>query len=160
MSSSTAERLPGWQQQFKPEAWGKKVVILSFDQHAGGVTSGGLTATDVGENESIGGLAREFYDRIGRIRNFSPSAAEALYLKMLEEAGVKVRLRRCLVSVEREGTRIVSAKMDTGETVKAKIFVDATYEGDLLAAAEVAYWERVTCIGRNMTREWSRASIC
>ena len=65
---------------------GKKVLLLSFNHHVGGLTSGGLTATDVGKNESIGGLAREFYDRIGRIRDFSPSAAEALYLKMLKEA--------------------------------------------------------------------------
>jgi hypothetical protein len=140
---------------------GKKVVILSFNQHVGGVTSGGLTATDVGENESIGGLAREFYDRIGRIRNFSPSAAEALYLKMLEEAGVEVRLRRCLVSVEREGTRIVSAKMDTGETVKAKIFVDATYEGDLLAAAGVSYHvgrEPSAAYGESLNGQWQSIS--
>jgi hypothetical protein len=118
---------------------GKKVLFFSFDNHVGGLTSGGLTATDVGNKKSIGGLAKEFYKRIGKVRNFSPSAAEKLYLKMLKEAGVEVLLRRCLVSVEREGTRIVSATMDTGETVQAKIFVDTTYEGDLFAAAGVSY---------------------
>ena len=62
-----------------------------------------------------------------------PLSLPKLYLTMLEEAGVKVLFRRCLESVEKEGSRIVSATMDTGETVKAKVFVDATYEGDLFA---------------------------
>jgi hypothetical protein len=59
---------------------------------------------------------------------------------MLEKAGVEVLFRRCLVSVEKEGSRIVSATMDKGETVRAKVFVDATYEGDLFAAAGVSYY--------------------
>ena len=140
---------------------GKQVVLLSFNHHVGGLTSGGLTATDAGRKESIGGLAREFYDRIGRISHFSPSAAEALYLKMLEEVGVEVLFRRCLVSVEREGTRIVSATMDSGETVKAKIFVDATYEGDLLAAAGVSYHvgrEPTATYGEPMGGQWQKIS--
>jgi len=140
---------------------GKKVVLLSFDHHVGGLTSGGLTATDAGKAESIGGLAREFYDRIGRIRNFSPSAAETLYLTMLKEAGVDVRLRRCLVSVECAGTRIVSATMDTGETVKAKVFIDATYEGDLFAAAGVSYHvgrEPSATYGESVGGQWQKLS--
>ena len=140
---------------------GKRVLLLSFDQHVGGLTSGGLTATDTGKKDSIGGLAREFYDRIGRISHFSPSAAESLYLKMLKEAGVEVLLRRCLTSVTREGTRIVSATMDTGETIKAKIFVDATYEGDLLAAAGVSYHvgrEPSSTYGEPLNGQWQKLS--
>lgn len=140
---------------------GKKVLLLSFNHHVGGLTSGGLTATDVGKNESIGGLAREFYKRVGRIRDFSPSAAEALYLKMLKEAGVEVRLRRCLTSVEREGTRIVTATMDTGETIKAKVFIDATYEGDLFAAAGVSYHvgrEPSSTYGESLGGQWQKLS--
>ena len=140
---------------------GKKVLLLSFNHHVGGLTSGGLTATDVGKNQSIGGLAREFYKRVGRIRDFSPSAAEVLYLKMLKEAGVEVRLRRCLTSVEREGTRIVSATMDTGETVKAKIFIDGTYEGDFLAAAGVSYHvgrEPSATYGESLNGQWQKLS--
>ena len=56
----------------------------------GGLTSGGLTSTDVGTKKSIGGLAKEFYNQVGRIRDFSPSVAEKLYLTMLKEAGVEV----------------------------------------------------------------------
>ena len=60
---------------------GKKVLFFSFNDFVGGLTSGGLTATDVGRKKSIGGLAKEFYKRVGRIRDFSPSEAEKLYLQ-------------------------------------------------------------------------------
>ena len=118
---------------------GKKTVLVSLNQHVGGMTSGGLTATDLGRKESIGGLALEYYTRIGRKSNFRPSEAESLFLKMLDEEGVKVLLRRALESVELENNRIVSASIQTGETVRAVMFVDTTYEGDLLAAADVSY---------------------
>jgi hypothetical protein len=140
---------------------GKKVLLFSFDHYVGGLTSGGLTATDVGNKKSIGGLAKEFYKRIGKVRNFSPSAAEKLYLKMLKEAGVEVLLRRGLVSVEKEGARIVSATMNTGETVQAKIFVDSTYEGDLFAAAEVSYHvgrEPSATYGESVGGQWQKIS--
>jgi len=117
----------------------KKVVFLSFNRHVGGMTSGGLTATDVGNKESIGGLAREFYTRIGRIGNFRPSQAESLFLKMLDEASVSVLFERCLESVDIKDGRVVSITMETGETIKAAVFIDTTYEGDLLAAANVSY---------------------
>lgn len=50
------------------------------------MTSGGLTATDIGKKSAIGGMAMDFYDSIGRITNFSPSAAEARFLEMLSRA--------------------------------------------------------------------------
>ncbi len=118
---------------------GRKTLLLSFNRHVGGMTSGGLTATDVGKRESIGGLARDFYKRIGRISGFRPSEAESLYRSMLDEAGVTVLLQRHLESVEMRDNRIVSADMETGETIQASVFIDATYEGDLMAAARVSY---------------------
>lgn len=118
---------------------GKKVVLLSFNRHVGGMTSGGLTATDLGRQDSIGGLALEFYNRIGKARDYRPSVAESLFRKMLDEAGVKVLLARALSSVQMQQNRLVSATMETGETIRAAMFVDSTYEGDLLAAANVSY---------------------
>ena len=122
---------------------GRSVVLLSFNQHVGGMTSGGLTATDLGRKDSIGGLALEFYNRIGKARDYRPGQAEALYRKMLDEAGVQVLLGRALSSVEMQGPRLLSATMETGEILQAAMFVDSTYEGDLLAAANVSY-----CVGR------------
>ncbi len=139
---------------------GKSVIFISFNGFVGGMTSGGLTATDLGEKESVGGMALEFYQRVGGLKYFSPSKAEELYLKMLEEAGddkgvvddkgaaikrtkdkagVTLLLNRPLVSSTIESARIVSIGLQTGETVRARMFIDATYEGDLLAAANVSY---------------------
>jgi len=118
---------------------GKKVVLFSFNHHVGGMTSGGLTATDLGQKKSIGGMALEFYSRIGKKANFSSADAEALFREMLKEAGVEVRLGRCLKSATMEDGRLETVNFESGETVKAKVYLDSTYEGDLMAAAKVSY---------------------
>ncbi len=140
---------------------GKKTVLMSFHRHVGGVTTGGLTATDVGNRDSIGGIALEFYTRIGQISNFPPSKAESLFLKMLDEAGVQVLFERCLESVKIENARLVSITMETGETIKADMFVDATYEGDLLAAANVSYRvgrESASAYEESLAGQWQKES--
>ncbi len=139
----------------------KKVTLLSFNQHVGGLTSGGLTATDVGNRKAIGGIAIEFYDRIGKLRDFSPSKAEALYLEMLKEAGVSVFFERCLESVVLKNGRLASVTMETRETFSAAMFVDATYEGDLLAAAGVSYHvgrEPATTYEESLGGQWQDIS--
>ncbi len=140
---------------------GQKVVFASFNRHVGGVTSGGLTATDTGDKSTIGGLAREFYNRIGKIRDFRPSEAESLFLKMLDEAGVAVLFRRCLESVTMKDAGIVSVTMETGERVRATVFLDTTYEGDLLAAAGVSYRvgrEPAGAYGESLAGQWQKIS--
>jgi hypothetical protein len=118
---------------------GRKTTLISFNQHVGGLTSGGLTSSDLGKKETIGGLALEFYKRIGAKSKFSSATAERLYRTMLDEAGVTVLLGQPLESVEMKDRRIVSATFETGLTVKGAMFIDATYEGDLMAAANVSY---------------------
>src|SRR4051812_6539538 len=44
---------------------GKSVVLIEPGKHIGGLTSGGLGATDIGNKAAIGGLSREFYRKIG-----------------------------------------------------------------------------------------------
>jgi hypothetical protein len=140
---------------------GKRTVLLSFDRHVGGVTSGGLTATDIGDEASVGGLARAAYDRLGRIRDFSPSRAEALFRNMLDEAGVTVLLARPLESAQLDGARVLSITMMTGETIDAEVFIDASYEGDLMAAAEVSYRvgrEPRSAFGESLAGQWQTVS--
>jgi hypothetical protein len=140
---------------------GKKTVLLSFNNHVGGLTSGGLTATDLGKKDSIGGLALAFYKRMGRSGGFRPSDAETLYLKMLEEAGVDVLRGRALKSVVMEDNRVLSVSMETGESFRAGTFVDATYEGDLLAAAKVSYRvgrEPAGAYGESLGGQWQPVS--
>ena len=140
---------------------GRKAVLVSTNQHVGGMTSGGLTATDIGNKKAIGGIAMEFYERLGKIKDFRPSEAETLFRKMLEEAGVTILYGRFLESTEMRENRIVSVTFETGETVKAAMFVDATYEGDLLATANVSYRvgrEPVAAYGESLNGQWQNVT--
>ena len=140
---------------------GKKTVLLSFDLHVGGLTSGGLTATDVGKASSIGGMSLEFYQRLGKMVDFSPSAAEEMFRRMLAEANVTVLCERPLEFAEVKDGRIASITMETGETIKAAVFIDATYEGDLFAAANVSYHigrEPASTYGESLGGQWQTVS--
>jgi hypothetical protein len=135
---------------------GKSVLLLEPGKHLGGMVTGGLGATDVGNRGAIGGYALEFFQRVRlyyadkygeksqQVKDcadgfrFEPSAASAVFAAMLKEAKVTVLLNQRLESVEREGARIVVLKT-ARDSFKAKVYVDATYEGDLMAAAGVKY---------------------
>jgi hypothetical protein len=118
---------------------GKSAVLLVFRRHVGGMTSAGLTATDLGNEKAIGGISREFYSRVGKLRGYRPTEAEAVFRALLAEAGVRVLFERRLASVTMAGDRISALACDDGSSVRAKMFVDASYEGDLLAKAGVRY---------------------
>lgn len=140
---------------------GRKVVLISHNQHVGGMTSGGLTATDVGKKETIGGLALAFYQRLGKLVDYSPLEAETLYRKMLNETGASVLYGSFLESVEMRDGRIASITLETGKTIKASVFIDSTYEGDLLAAANVSYRvgrEPMTAYGESLNGQWQDVS--
>jgi hypothetical protein len=124
---------------------GASVVLLEPGRHVGGMVSGGLGRADVERQESlIGGLALEFARRVGRAYGqevawrFEPSVAERVLGDLLEECRVDVRFGWRLASAGRGG-RIGRVVGETGEAIEARAFVDATYEGDLLAAAGVSY---------------------
>lgn len=151
------------------------VILLEPGEHLGGLTTGGLGATDIGNKAAIGGIAREFYERIhdhyarakawtrepmpdkataGQERGndplvattgrrtrwtFEPHVATAIYRQMLAEARVEPVFHRRLGTVKREGQRITSITTDDGTTYSGRMFIDATYEGDLMAKAGVSY---------------------
>jgi hypothetical protein len=124
---------------------GKTVSLAVFDTQLGGLTSGGLGATDVGNKDSIGGAAREFYRRVGKHYgqperfNFEPHVASQIYRDWLAEAGVKPRFNQRLAAVKKNGQRITELLMEDGTVYRAKMFIDATYEGDLMAMAGVSF---------------------
>lgn len=124
---------------------GKRVVLLEFGSHLGGMTSGGLGQTDIGNKGAIGGLAREFYRRVGRhygkdeAWTFEPHVAERVLFDMVNEAKVELYLQARLAKVTKEGARIREIAMEDGRVVRARVFIDATYEGDLLARAGVQF---------------------
>lgn len=125
---------------------GKKAVLLEQNLHLGGMSSGGLGETDIGNKAAIGGVSREFYKRVGQKYGmaenwkFEPHVAEEVFNDMMKEANVPVFYRQFLQSVEKNGARLVSITMESGLKVRAKQFIDATYEGDLMAKAGVSYF--------------------
>lgn len=129
---------------------GKTVALAVFRRHVGGLTSAGLTAVDFGIAESIGGIADEFLTTVGkkpeakvsatdRWSAFNPSQAEKTFRAMLAKAGVPVLYEHRLKAVKKDGPHITSISFENGNQIKAKVFIDATYEGDLLARAGVSY---------------------
>ena len=124
---------------------GKSVSLVVFDQELGGLTAGGLGFTDVGDVKSIGGLAREFYGRVGRCYGkkeafaFEPHVARGVFDAWLKEAKIQPRYDQRLVSVARNGKQISEIVMEDGTVFRAKVFIDATYEGDLLAKAGASF---------------------
>ncbi len=150
---------------------GKTAVLVEPSQHLGGLSSGGLGATDIGNKQVIGGLSREFYHRIwqhyqkpeawrqetfeqyrqtkkGRsidvdtMWGFEPRVAEQVFRDLIAEARVPVVFGQRLDrkgGVLKQGTRIVAIRMESGQEYRGRMFIDATYEGDLMAVAGVSY---------------------
>lgn len=146
----------------------RSVIIVEPTNHLGGLTTSGLGSTDFGNKDAIGGLSREFYRRIkthydqpdawkhekpgdfssyradeDTMWRFEPHVARRVYDEMLGEAGIKVvRNQRLKLhrGVKMDGDRIDSIKMESGRTFRGRMFIDATYEGDLLAGAGVSYF--------------------
>ena len=168
----------------------KKVLLVSTSRHIGGLTSSGLGATDINQHTVIGGLSREFYQRIysyyakpkawssqtpseyfdntlgkffwkGRSDilkmqwMFEPHVAQKVYKEMLTEAKVEIVYNKRLDlkdGVSKKGTAIQSIKMEGGDILVAKMFIDATYEGDLMAKAGVSY-----TIGRESNQQYGES---
>jgi hypothetical protein len=129
---------------------GKNVALICVNNHVGGMTASGLGVTDKGNAASIGGLAAEFYSRVGAaygstnpVYYFEPHVAEQTFLQMLNGAGVTLYTNLQLASVASSNLVITQITMADGSVFRAKEFIDATYEGDLMAAAGVSFtWGR------------------
>ncbi|MGN6627034.1 MAG: FAD-dependent oxidoreductase [Tepidisphaeraceae bacterium] len=125
---------------------GKTVALLQPGKFIGGLTTGGLGWTDHGKAHVIGGKAREFYRRLGKHYGkaeewyFEPHVAQAVFDDWLGAAGITPLRCQYLQDVRLAGSRIESLTCMGGLQVTAKVFLDCTYEGDLLAKAGVRYF--------------------
>lgn len=158
---------------------GKSVVLIEPSSRIGGLTTGGLGATDIGNKQVIGGISREFYQGIKKYyedpenwkwqkpeeyqqsRNkegedamwtFEPSAALKVYETMMKPEKISVVYNQRLNrenGVKKQGKNIVEIEMESGEKYRGKMFIDATYEGDLMATAGVSY-----SVGRESNKEF------
>ena len=129
---------------------GMRVALVDPTRHVGGMMSGGLTRSDVERQERlIGGRAYAFFEALrDRYRpepgsplawRFEPKVADAVFRTWLDEAGVLHLPDWRLQTVSKAGATIVEIISDEGHNVAAPSFVDASYEGDLLAGAAVPY---------------------
>ena len=124
---------------------GRSIVLLEPSEHVGGMSSGGLSYTDIGNKAAIGGMSREFYRRLGAKYGvaeewkFEPHIAETVFHEMMDEAKVTVYTRQFLKTVQKRQGHIDALTTEAGLTVKAGAYIDATYEGDLMARAGVHY---------------------
>jgi hypothetical protein len=146
---------------------GKSVVLVGPEEHLGGLTAGGLTWTDSGRKEAVGGFAREFYQRLKKHYDrpeawkfqkpedyeryrpeddamwvFEPHIAERAFEEYSAENEIPVYRDEWLdreEGVVKEDGRVRSITMLSGNTYSGKMFIDATYEGDLMASAGVSY---------------------
>jgi len=153
---------------------GKSVILVSPDVHLGGLSSGGLGYTDTGDKSVIGGLSREFYQRVfeiyqddsswkwqerseygnkgqgtpaidGNLRTqwiFEPHVAEQVFEDFVKENDIRV-MRDEWIDRDREialtNGKISEFSTLSGKTFRGQMFIDATYEGDLMAEAGVSY---------------------
>ena len=138
---------------------GKSVALVHYNHHLGGMSSGGLGVTDVGQQGAIGGIAREFYRRVGQrysaadvVYWFEPKVAESVFWQMASEAGVSVFTNERLTGVTMNGRRITELVTESGMRFRAKMFIDTTYEGDLMAAAGVSF-----TVGREGTNTYAES---
>ena len=136
---------------------GASVAIVAPNKQLGGMMAGGLTATDIGNSSVIGGMSREFFERNAVKRGvsdtnsvawyFEPHVAEEIFWDMINETKdtnypVEVFLGERLVEntgVVMSGATITKIICESGKAFTATNFIDASYEGDLMAQAGVTY---------------------
>jgi len=142
---------------------GLKVAILEPRSHVGGLTTSGLGHVDIGNAETVGGYAREFLRRAGKHYGMNrihteieSSVAEKIFLQMLGETDVKVFYNSRLLEkngVVKKDNKIQTVMLEDGRKFQAKVFIDATYEGDLMAQSKVSY-----TVGRESIKEYNESS--
>jgi len=136
---------------------GLKVIVVTEDKHVGGLQTSGLGYTNAGQIPTIGGLTREYHERILKYYvakygmespqvvaslegfRFEPHVAEVVWEDWLTEVGVKIVRQEVIKSVEKEGARVVAMHTGSGRSFRSRMFIDASYEGDLLALAGCAF---------------------
>jgi len=142
---------------------GKKVILVTPEGHTGGLSSGGLGNTDIGNKIAITGLARDFYRRVGLHYGkpeqwiFEPHVAEDIFKAYIHEASITVLFCQSLKAVFRKGLQIqeihtIPANTGSGNNtyiIQAKEYIDCSYEGDLMAMSSVSF-----TIGRESNQQY------
>lgn len=125
--------------------YGIGCIILEASNHVGGMTTSGLSATDLGSEHAVGGISKEFYKKISnyygtdREYNFEPKVAQGIFRDWIEEYHLDIHLKQPLASVTTKNGQIKELKTLNGNSYRGDFFIDTSYEGDLMAKAGVTY---------------------
>jgi hypothetical protein len=136
---------------------GLKVVLVTEDRHIGAMQTSGLGNTNAGDRKTVGGLTREFHKRMldhyvmlygagseqVKVSEggffFEPHVAQKVYDDWVRGAGVTCMTGAPIEAVEKDGTRLRAIRTAGGRTIRGRIFIDASYEGDLLKLAGCSF---------------------
>jgi len=126
---------------------GVSVLLIEPSRNIGGMVTGGLSHTDYGDRTVIGGLTKEFFQKIANHynthvfywRGAEPHVGEKILKDWLEEYGVQVIYEKRVIRVEKENNRISRIILSDNSQVTGSVFIDAGYEGDLMAKAGISY---------------------
>ncbi|MDR1171336.1 MAG: FAD-dependent oxidoreductase [Bacteroidales bacterium] len=138
---------------YSAKMMGKSAVLIEPGKYLGGLTTGGLGSTDIGNKYAVTGLSRDFYRRVGKhygnFENwtFEPSVAGKVMHQYVNEAQLDVMYQKRIVSASKNGASIAYITLEDAQSprtepkirIKAKQYIDCTYEGDLMARAGVSY---------------------
>lgn len=116
------------------------------EKRVGGMMSGGLGQTDLYNDAAVGGLSREYFDHLdtyyGRATgsyNFEPKAARLVFEEWIAEENIPVYWSRGVCGARKDGARLERFITRDGRVCDASVFIDASYEGDLIAYAGIGY---------------------
>ena len=130
---------------------GKKVLLIDTTNRLGGLTSGGLGRTDLTRPEVISGLSKDFYERIAKYYGnsdiqyvFEPKVALKVFNDYIKEGQIEVLYNTRINSALKKGNTLKEITVENtkeGKTykIKGKVFIDCSYEGDLMADAGISY---------------------
>ena len=156
---------------------GANVVLVEESNHIGGIITGGLTSADIGKDRAIGGLFSDFESEVRKYyrthygpdapqyracnegRQLEPHVAEELFQSMLSEyPGITLIKNTLLIQAKAKSGRVTQVTLSPASAprmrtvVRAKVFIDASYEGDLAALAGARYHQ-----GRESAQEFGEA---
>jgi hypothetical protein len=130
----------------------KTVILIEPGEMLGGMTTGGLGQTDIGNKKAITGLALQFYRKAGKEYGtaekwvFEPHVALKIMQQYIRQGKIKVIFQNELAGIKKEGNKIkyMLLKHATGDNTRslmilAKEYIDCSYEGDLMAMAGISY---------------------
>lgn len=125
---------------------GQKVIILEPTERLGGYFAAGLGAPALGDKDAIGGFTKEFFDELAdeyrkpEMYRFESSVVSQVFLRMLSIAGVQIFTEQQIKDVKKVSGKIHELITTSDDIYIANVFVDASYEGDLMAKAGVLYY--------------------